>query len=261
MSVLAPKSENLSRPSEVFSRFFLSLCVYSRPSTALLPPANLTYPDGDSGQGFKTRLPPFALGLGRHGAPEGTGVVLKIRLPPSASGLGRHGAPEGTWLVSGVLHVVLGGCASRLSSRKAVCACRNRRRARLVLSKQAKGPDTTRPEAFLHFSMTNVRCLLLLLPLLLRVLRLFDACLSGYLQVVTGSQHGLPTQAVKEVAATFGKAVGTSKIATKSQVGAAFLNNKTSVLSVDTFNSTNTRHTVSVVVCFPPKQATRLTSW
>ena len=188
-------------------------------------------------------------------------MVFKIRLPPSASGLGRHGAPEGTGLVSGVLHVVLGGCASRLSSRKAVCACRNRRRARLVLSKQAKGPDTTRPEAFLHFSMTNVRCLLLLLlPLLLRVLRLFDACLSGYLQVVTGSQHGLPTQAVKEVAATFGKAVGTSKIATKSQVGAAFLN-KTSVLSVDTFNYTNTRHTVSVVVCFPPKQGTRLTSW
>lgn len=37
-------------------------------------------------------------------------------------------------------------------------------------------------------------------------------------QVVTGSQHGLPLQAVKEVAATFGTVVGTSNLATKAQV-------------------------------------------
>lgn len=35
--------------------------------------------------------------------------------------------------------------------------------------------------------------------------------------MVTGSQHGLPLQAVKEVAATFGAVVGTSNLATKAQ--------------------------------------------
>ena len=65
MSVLGPKSETLSRPSEVFSRFFFVIvCVFASIDRATSP-ANLTYPDGDSGQGFKTRLPPFALGLGR----------------------------------------------------------------------------------------------------------------------------------------------------------------------------------------------------
>ncbi|CBJ31437.1 hypothetical protein Esi_0256_0006 [Ectocarpus siliculosus] len=41
--------------------------------------------------------------------------------------------------------------------------------------------------------------------------------LKQVLKVITGSQHGLPLQAVKEVAATFGTAVGTSKLATKAQ--------------------------------------------
>ncbi|CAM9635157.1 unnamed protein product, partial [Hapterophycus canaliculatus] len=37
------------------------------------------------------------------------------------------------------------------------------------------------------------------------------------LKVITGSQHGLPLQAVQEVVARFGKVVGTSKLATKAQ--------------------------------------------
>ncbi|CAM9905961.1 unnamed protein product [Ectocarpus sp. 12 AP-2014] len=41
--------------------------------------------------------------------------------------------------------------------------------------------------------------------------------LKQVLKVITGSQHGLPLQAVKEVAATFGMVVGTSKLATKAQ--------------------------------------------
>ena len=39
-------------------------------------------------------------------------------------------------------------------------------------------------------------------------------------QVVTVSQNGVPLEAVKEVAAGFGRAVGTSRLATKSQVTA-----------------------------------------
>ncbi|CAM9989688.1 unnamed protein product [Scytosiphon promiscuus] len=41
--------------------------------------------------------------------------------------------------------------------------------------------------------------------------------LKQILKVITGSQHGLPLQAVQHVVATFGKVVGTSKLATKAQ--------------------------------------------
>ena len=43
-------------------------------------------------------------------------------------------------------------------------------------------------------------------------------------QVVTVSHHGAPLDAVKEVAAGFGRAVGTSRLATKSQVTAGGAN-------------------------------------
>eukprot|EP00752_Nemacystus_decipiens_P011276 g10020.t3 len=41
--------------------------------------------------------------------------------------------------------------------------------------------------------------------------------LKQVLRAITGSQHGLPLQAVKDVAATFGAVVGTSKLANKAQ--------------------------------------------
>lgn len=77
------------------------------------------------------------------------------------------------------------------------------------------------PRLLLQLQLLQLLMLLLMLPCL-GFLPLLLSCL-GFLpfpcrpQVVTGSQHGLPLQAVKEVAATFGTVVGTSNLATKAQ--------------------------------------------